>query len=60
MCDLSHRVYYFELTTSPSTIWVQLDGLDLAEGASPTAVDPYDESLTGNVTMRFAPHQVGF
>jgi len=58
--DLTHRTYFVELTTSPSTIWVELDGLDLAEGSPVTAIDPYDESLAGNVTDRFTPHQVGF
>lgn len=58
--DLTHRIYFFELTTSPSTIWVQLDALDLAEGAPVTAIDPYDESLTGNVTEHFAPRHIGF
>jgi choloylglycine hydrolase len=58
--DLTNRTYFFELTTSPSTIWVQLDALDLAEGDPVTAIDPYDESLTGNVSNEFAPRQIGF
>ena len=60
VCDLTNRTYFFELTTSPSTIWVQLEGLDLSEGAPTTAVDPYDDTLSGNVTERFAPRQIGF
>ena len=60
VCDLTHHTYYFELTTSPSTIWVQLDELDFADGAQVTAVDPYDESLSGDVTERFAPHRSAF
>ncbi len=60
VCDLTHGTYFFELTTSPSTIWVRLDGLDLAEGAQPTAVDPYDDALAGNVTDLFTPHTSGF
>jgi penicillin V acylase-like amidase (Ntn superfamily) len=58
--DLTNRTYFFELTTSPSTIWVQLDALDLTEGAPVTAIDPYDESLTGNVSNEFAHRQIGF
>ena len=53
-------MYFFELTTSPSVIWVELDALDLEEGAHAQAIDPYDVSLTGNVTGRFAPRQIGF
>jgi choloylglycine hydrolase len=58
--DLTHRAYYFELTTSPSVIWVQLDLLDLSEGTQPHGIDPYDETLTGDVTSRFAPVTLGF
>lgn len=58
--DLTDRVYFFELTTSPSIIWIELDGLDLTEGADPQAIDPYDESLNGNVTSRFSPRQLAF
>ena len=60
VCDLTHRVYFFELTTSPSTIWVRMDGLDPSDGAKPRTVDPYDTSLTGDVTDRFAPSDIGF
>ncbi|TPG35791.1 linear amide C-N hydrolase [Mycolicibacterium hodleri] len=60
VCDLSNLTYYFELTISPSVIWMELEGLNLDEGAQAQAIDPYDESLTGNVTQRFAPRDVGF
>ena len=33
VCDTTNRLYVFELTTSPSLIWVRMSGLDLAEGA---------------------------
>lgn len=56
--DLTHRMYFFELTTSPSTIWVEFDALALAD--EPLAIDPYDESLSGNVTGRFAPQPMRF
>ncbi|CAN5433218.1 linear amide C-N hydrolase [soil metagenome] len=58
--DLTHRTYYFELTTSPSVLWVQLDQLDLSEGGRPRAIDPYDESLAGDVTSRLAPVDLQF
>jgi penicillin V acylase-like amidase (Ntn superfamily) len=60
VCDLTNRTYFFELTTSPSIVWVHLDDLKLDEGAHVKAVDPYDQSLSGNVTGRFAQQQVGF
>lgn len=58
--DLTHLVYFFELTTSPNTIWVNFDELDVADGSDPLTIDPYDESLTGNVTARFASAPVPF
>lgn len=58
--DLTQRLYFFELTTSPNTIWIEFDRLDLVEGAQPQAIDPYDESLIGDVTSRFAPVEMAF
>lgn len=58
--DLTHRFYFFELTTSPNVIWIELDGLDFSEGTPTRAVDPYDESLIGNVTSRFTPRRLAF
>lgn len=60
VCDLTNRTYFFELTTSPSVIWAQLDGLDVSAGVPPQGVDPYDETLVGDVTSRFAPVNLGF
>ena len=58
--DLTNRTYFFELTTSPNVIWVQMDRLNLTEGAPALAVDPYDETLVGDVTDRFAPREMAF
>ena len=58
--DLTNRMYFFELTSSPNVIWVEFDQLDLPDGGETLAVDPYDETLTGDVTSRFAPRQLSF
>ena len=60
VCDLTNRVYFFELTTSPNTIWVRFDDLTLDDGGDPLIVDPYDETMVGNVTTRMAPGHIGF
>ncbi len=60
VCDLTHRYYFFELTTSPSVIWVDFDKLGLANAAEPLAIDPYDESLAGDVTAQFTPRRIAF
>lgn len=58
--DLTDRLYFFQLITSPNAIWVELDGLYLSEGGQPSAVDAYDESPIGNVTARFTARQPAF
>lgn len=60
VCDTTNGLYVFELTTSPSTVWVHMSGLDFSDGAPTLAVDPYDESLAGDVTGRFTAHDIGF
>lgn len=58
--DLTNRRYYFELTTSPNVIWADMDRLNLAAGAPTVAIDPYDYSLSGEVTDRFAAREMPF
>ncbi len=52
--DLTNRRYFFELTTSPNVIWVNLDGFDLEEGANVMSLDPDDISMSGDVSERFS------
>lgn len=58
--DLTNRMYFFELTTSPSVIWIHLDRLDLVAGSPALVLDPYDESLVGDVTDRFVARDLPF
>ena len=58
--DLTNDMYFFELTTSPSVIWVDMNRLTLTPGSLPLAIDPYDDSLVGDVTDRFAPQEMAF
>lgn len=58
--DLTHRMYFFELTTSPSVLWIQMDKLALTSGGPVLAVDPYDETLVGDVTDRFTARDMAF
>lgn len=51
--DLSNKRYYFELTTGPNVIWVDVDKLNLVQGAPAMTLDPRDVNLTGNVTDKF-------
>ncbi len=56
IADHATRRYYFESTLQPSVIWIDLDSLDLSEGAAPTQVlinGP--EGLAGDVVGQMAP-----
>jgi choloylglycine hydrolase len=50
--DLTNRRYFFELTTSPNVVWVDLAALDLSAGRPVRAIDPDDLGLSGDVTDR--------
>lgn len=53
--DLTNKRYFFELSTSPSVIWINLKKLDFAKGAPVLEIDPYHDTLelSGNVTTKF-------
>ena len=65
ICDLSNKRYFFELSTSPSLIWTEIDS-HIFESDDPDgpvkALDPYTLGLetVGDVTDRFKPVKVGF
>lgn len=56
--DLTQKLYFFELSTSPSVIWIDFDGLKLTD--EPLEINPYDTTLVGDVTARFEPQKVAF
>lgn len=58
--DLTNRMYFFELTTSPNLIWVNFDGLKLGDTKTPLVVDPFDDTLIGDITDRFTPREMPF
>ena len=58
--DVTNKMYYFELTISPNVIWVDMNRLAMEPGSLPLVIDPYDESLVGDVTDRFVPQQMAF
>jgi choloylglycine hydrolase len=58
--DVTNKMYYFELTISPNVIWVDMSRLALEPGSLPLVIDPYDDSLVGDVTERFAPQEMAF
>jgi penicillin V acylase-like amidase (Ntn superfamily) len=45
--------YYFELTTSPNVIWVDVSKLDFTPSSGVKVLNPDNVDLSGNVTARF-------
>ncbi|BBX00664.1 choloylglycine hydrolase [Mycolicibacterium moriokaense] len=56
--DLTQKLYFFELSTSPSVIWIDFGGLKLTD--EPLEINPYDTTLVGDATSRFEPQKVAF
>ncbi|WP_437192650.1 linear amide C-N hydrolase [Planctomicrobium sp. SH527] len=48
--DLTHKRYFFELTTNPSIVWIDLAKLDLNPGAPIKTIDPDNIDLAGDIT----------
>lgn len=51
--DLGNRRYFFELTTSPNVIWMDLAKFNFSAGASVMTLDPDNIDLAGNVSTKF-------
>jgi choloylglycine hydrolase len=51
--NLANRRYFFELTTSPSVIWADLDRFKLEPGSPVMALAPDNLELSGDVTEQF-------
>jgi penicillin V acylase-like amidase (Ntn superfamily) len=51
--NLTGRRYFFELTTSPNVLWVDLTKFELGVGAPVMTLNPDNMELSGDVTGRF-------
>ena len=56
VADLTHKVYYFESTTSPNIVWARLDALDFSPGGAALKLDLVSlPDRVGDVSGAFAP-----
>jgi len=55
--DLTNKRYFFELTTQPNVIWLDLSKFDLQKGSPVMVLDPHDLELSGNVSGKFQKAQ---
>lgn len=54
VADLTNTVYYFNSTTTPNIIWVDLKKLDFSPTAKAFMIDPNDPNLSGDVTKKMS------
>ncbi len=56
--DCTNKRYYFEFTDMPNVVWIDLDNLDLSDGAPIRAYDfARDLEASGEVSGRFQPSE---
>ena len=53
--NLNAKRYFFELTTSPNVVWVDLDKFELSPGSPVMVLDPDNIELSGSVNTQFQP-----
>lgn len=49
LADLKNKVYYFNSTTTPNIVWLDLSALNFSEGAPIQSMNPNQVGLVGNV-----------
>lgn len=52
--DLTNKIYFFELTTTPNVIWADLSKFKLDAGSPVMLLDPDNLALSGDVTAKFS------
>ncbi len=55
VADVTKNIYYFNSTTAPNIIWVDLNKINFNEGASILSIDPTNIHLEGDITAKLAP-----
>lgn len=50
VADVTNKIYYFNSTSAPNIIWVDLNKVDFTEGSPILSIDPTDIKLKGDIT----------
>lgn len=53
VANLADKHYFFELTTSPNVLWVDLNSFKLDAGSPVMMINPDDMNLSGDVSKKF-------
>jgi penicillin V acylase-like amidase (Ntn superfamily) len=57
IADMTNGVYYFNSTTAPNIIWLDLKKMNFTAGAQRLSIDPTDIHLEGDVTSKLTALQ---
>lgn len=55
VADLTNKIYYFNSTSAPNIIWIDLNKVNFAENAKVLSIDPTDIHLEGEILERMRP-----
>lgn len=55
VADLTNDIYYFNSTSAPNIIWVDLNKINFKEGAHTISIDPTHIHLEGDITDKLVP-----
>ena len=55
VADLTNKVYYFNSTSTPNIVWIDLNKLDFTEQAKILMIDPTDIKLVGDISNQMTP-----
>lgn len=52
VADVTNKIYYFNSTSAPNIVWVDLNKVNFQKGASILTIDPTDIHLEGDITPK--------
>lgn len=55
VADVTNKFYYFNSTSAPNIIWIDLNKINFAEAAKVLSIDPTNIQLEGDVTQKLMP-----
>ncbi len=55
VADITNNIYYFNSTSAPNIIWIDLNKINFKEGAPVLSIDPTHIYLEGDITSKLAP-----
>jgi choloylglycine hydrolase len=52
VADVTNKIYYFNSTSAPNIIWVDLNNINFTQGSPVLSIDPTNISLGGDITKQ--------